>query len=397
MKTGLGSEQLDRASAHLRETDERTLAEQSELTAIPAPPFQEEIRGRRMAELMAESGLEAIGTDGAGNVTSWYCEAPAPGDAAPIVLAAHLDTVFPEGTVVTVRRDGDQLRAPGIGDDGRGLAGILAVARALRAGDLRLRHPLMVIATVGEEGPGDLRGVRHLFGPDGAARGAAAFISLDGAGTRRIVSRAVGSRRLRVVVEGPGGHSWADFGLANPIHALTTAASRWVDLDRPGGTTLSVGRIGGGTSVNSIPEKAWLEVEIRSENEAALELLEPRVRSLLDGAVADENAPRAAGSPELTLVVTSLSNRPGGTTPPDDPLVQAAVEATAALGYEPLLVSSSTDANVPMSIGVPAITLGGGGEMGGAHTLDEWYRNTDGATGLARALLTVVKWDEACP
>jgi tripeptide aminopeptidase len=397
MKTGLGSEQLDRACVHLRETDERTLAEQSELTAIPAPPFQEEIRGRRMAELMAESGLEAIGTDGAGNVTSWYCEPPTPGDAAPVVLAAHLDTVFPEGTVVTVRQEGDRLRAPGIGDDGRGLAGILAVARALRAGDVRLRHPLLVVATVGEEGPGNLRGVRHLFGPNGAARGAAAFISLDGAGSRRIVSRAVGSRRLRVVVEGPGGHSWADFGLANPIHALTTAASRWVELDRPGGTTLSVGRIAGGTSVNSIPEEAWLEMEIRSENEAALELLEPRVSAILDGAVSDENARRAAGSPELTLIVTVLGTRPGGATAPDDPLVRAAVEATTALGYEPILVSSSTDANAPMSLGVPAITLGGGGEMGGAHTLDEWYRNADGATGLARALLTLVKWDEACP
>lgn len=389
----LETEALDVARAYLAGQDRRTLDEQVLLTEIPAPPFGEDARGRAMAGLMERSGLLRVETDEVGNVLGWYGR-PGP---APLVLAAHLDTVFPEGTDVRVRREGGRLMAPGIGDDGRGLAAILAVSRALEAARIRLGRPLLVVATVGEEAAGDLRGVRHLFRRDGGFRDAAAFVSVDGAGSRNIVNRAVGAVRWRVTVRGPGGHSWVDWGAPNPLHALADAAARAGRLRREDGITFSVGRLEGGTSVNAIPEKAVMELEVRGLDPGGLEEAAGAVEEAVHAAVEDVSGARRPGTPPLALEVERTGDRPAGRTDPDSALVRAAVAATRALGLRAELAASSTDANIPMSLGVPAVTVGGGGGAGGAHTLGEWYDNEGGVDGLVRALLTLllVDWLEA--
>lgn len=379
------------ARSYLFAEDARTLEEQIRLTEIPAPPFGEERRGSAMAELMEASGLDGVEVDAVGNVLAWYGE---PG-AHPVVVAAHLDTVFPEGTEVAVRRKGERILGPGIGDDARGLAAVLALARALGAGAIRLERPLLVAATVGEEGAGDLRGVRHLFGPRGRARDAAAFISLDGAGNQRVVNRAVGARRWRMTVRGPGGHSWVDFGTPNPLHALGRAVAALDGLPRPPGLTLSVGRLEGGRSVNAIPQDAWMEMEVRSRSPDDLARAAPEVRRVVEEAVEAVSARRRAGTGPLTLEARVIGDRPAGATAAGTALVRAAVTATRALGFTPMLAASSTDANVPMSLGIPAVTMGAGGEAGQAHTLNEWYRNRDGPQGILRALLTVLLLDRS--
>jgi acetylornithine deacetylase/succinyl-diaminopimelate desuccinylase-like protein len=366
------------ARNHIHETDQRTLAEQVELTLIPAPSFAEEARGRRLAELMSEGGLGAIRTDGVGNVLG---ERPGTGHALPLIVSAHLDTVFPADTELSVTREGELLRGPGISDDARGLAALLAVARAFDVAGIRTRSSLLFVATVGEEGMGDLRGVKHLFGHEGEGRRAGGFISLDGAGIDRVIVRGLGSRRFRLTLRGPGGHSWTDWGTANPIHTLGEVVQRLTALPLPEipRTTLTVARWGGGKSINAIPEAAWVEVDTRSESDDELQLLEEEIRT-----VVNDQAEAMGGG--LAVEVEPIGSRPGGKTEADAPLVQAAIEATHALGREPLLTVSSTDANIPMSLGIPAITLGAGGEAGETHTVHEWYRNTGGADGVLRAL-----------
>lgn len=386
---------VEAARRHLEETDARTLRDQAELTRIPAPPFDEEARGRRVAELFGEAGLSAVERDEVGNVLGWLGDGrrgAGGGAGAPLVLAAHLDTVFPEGTDVEVEEAGDVLRGPGISDNGRGLAALVALARALAEAGLRPGRPLLFVATVGEEGEGDLRGVRHLFREGGPGSGAAAFVALDGAGLTRIVLKGVGSRRFRVAVRGPGGHSWTDWGTPNPIHALGTAVAELSRLSLPSDppTTLTVARWGGGRSVNAIPEEAWVELDLRSESPGVLASTESDVRRIVQGAVSAANAGRSRGTGPVESAVEVIGDRPAGGTDADDPLVTAAAAATRAVGEEPDLVSSSTDANVPMSLGIPAITLGAGGEAGQAHTLQEWYRNVRGPEGIFRALLTVL-------
>jgi len=367
--------------------DARTLSDQVLLTGIPAPPFAERVRAQRMAELMAEAGLEEVAIDGAGNVVA---NLEGASEESAVVLSAHLDTVFPAETPISVRKDGDRVVGPGISDDGRGLAVLLAVARALREGRARTRAPLLFAATVGEEGPGNLRGVRHLFGPRGAGVGAAVFISVDGAGLDRVVTRGVGSRRFRVTVRGPGGHSWVDWGLANPIHALGAAVGDLAELAAPGDLigTLTVARWGGGTSINAIPQEAWIEVDTRSESEGRLEEVEEKLRRTVSRCVAETRCQPHRGHLETEIAVLGI--RPAGHTPAEGPVVRAAVAATRALGVEPELCASSTDANVPMAAGIDAITVGGGGTAGMAHTTDEWYRNDQGCEGVLRALYTVL-------
>ena len=377
---------------YLAETDEVTLSHQIELTEISAPPFGEEPRAHRMAELLAECGAVDVSGDAEGNVIAW-CSGPPPGTSRPIVVAAHLDTVFPVGTDVSVTRDGDLLKAPGISDDGRGLAALLALCRALTQTGTTLPRPLMLVATVGEEGLGDLRGVHHLFSSSGAAREAAAFISLDGAGRRGIVHQGLGARRFRVEVEGPGGHSWSDWGRVNPIHALSCGLASLQDVSLPEDTTLSVGRVGGGKSINAIPQNAWAEIEVRSLHDAELARVEAEVLSRLESTIEAENHQRIPDSDALTMQRTTIGSRPAGETPLDSPLVRAAVAATSVLGREAASVPSSTDANVPMAAGIPAITIGGGGAAGEAHTTEEWYRNTNGPDGIARAALILLLLD----
>lgn len=386
----LARDDVARTVARLRDDDARTLNEQCELTAIAAPPFGEGPRAARMAELMTAAGLDDVTTDAEGNVVARL----GPGAGPPLVVAAHLDTVFPAGTDVTVRRQGDRLLGPGISDDGRGLAALLALSRALTDEKVALAGRLLVVATVGEEGVGDLRGVRHLFSPEGAVgAGCRGFVSLDGAGNRRIVNVGLGSKRHRARVTGPGGHSWVDWRfVANPIHALGRAVAALADLPLPEhpATTLTVGRWSGGTSVNAIPREAWLEVEIRSEHASTLADMEASALDILRAAV-DAEDPRRQGG--LKLGLEALGDRPAGSTAADTLLVRSAAAATRALGYAPELAVSSTDANLPMSLGIPAITLGAGGEAGAAHTPDEWYRNRGGPEGLVRALLTLLLAD----
>lgn len=377
----------------VHETDALTLAHLVELAEIPAPPFGEERRARRVLELLRDAGLEDACIDGAGNVIGRTC-ADGGGDAAPFVLSAHLDTVFPADIETRVRQSGGRLVGPGVSDNARGLAALVAVARVLRGSGIRPRRPLVFAATVGEEGIGNLRGVRHLFEDGAAAGGASGFISLDGTGRRQVVNRALGARRLRVVVRGPGGHSWVDWGLPNAIHALggAVAAVTALRLPRAPRTVLTVARIGGGTSVNVIPAEAWIELDVRSESPALLADTERSVRRCLEDAVrAAVQGPRERPDHGLDLCIEVIGERPAGETAPTQSLVRAAQDATRLLGETPELVSSSTDANVPMALGIPAIALGAGGSSGNTHTPSEWYTNDGGPEGIERVLLTVLQ------
>lgn len=386
----LGDARVAALRAFARETDARTLAEQLELVAIPAPPFGEDTRGAWVLERFRQLGLAEVGRDEEGNVLGSVAGTEA--GAGPVVVAAHLDTVFAAGTELEPRHDGARIYAPGITDNARGLAGMLALARVLAGAALRPRRTIVFAATVGEEGSGDLRGVKHLFREGGSLRAAGSFVALDGSGLRRIVHRAIGSRRLRVELTGPGGHSWADRGAPNPIAALAGATSRLTDLalPEPGRTALTVARIGGGTSINAIPGAAWMELDLRSDAPGVLPRMEESVRAILSRAMEDENARRRAGTDPLKERVTVIGDRPSGETSPRDPLVLAAEAVTFALGQKPERVASSTDANVPMALGIPSIALGVGGDSGGIHTPDEWYSNENGALGVERALLIVL-------
>lgn len=368
------------ADAWIRDHDDQTLETQIELSEIPAPPFAEEARGERMAQLLREAGLEEVWTDEVGNVIA---DRRGSDSSPPLIVSAHLDTVFPEGTDVSVTRDGAFIRGPGISDDARGLAALVTLARAVQATGVTTSPPLRFVATVGEEGAGDLRGVKHLFGHALEGRVATGFISLDGAGLDRIVNEGLGSRRYRVTISGPGGHSWVDWGASNPVHALTRlgASLTKVPLSVEPKATLTIARIGGGKSINAIPQSAWLEIDTRCPANRHLDDLEARIR--------EEVATIGRRQPELVTRVDVIGERPGGETPSDEPLVQAALEATRRIGRTPSLAISSTDSNIPMSMGVPAVTMGCGGEAGMAHTTEEWYRNVRGPDGVVRALYTI--------
>jgi tripeptide aminopeptidase len=374
----------------VHQTDDDTLAEQIALVRIPAPSFAEQARGDYVLARLREVGLAEVRRDAEGNVLGEW--RPDGASGPPVVVAAHLDTVFAADTDVEPRRKGKRIHAPGITDNCRGVAGMLAVARVLAGSAVAAKHPVLFAATVGEEGIGDLRGVKHLFREDGGLRDAAAFVALDGSGMRRIVHRAIGSRRLRIEAEGPGGHSWSDRGVPNPVVALAVAAAglRAMPLPHPERTSLTVARIGGGSSINSIPAEAWMELDMRSEATGVLGPMEEGVRAVLQNAVELENATRRAGTHPMHARVQLIGDRPSGETAEDHPLVRATAAITASLGARAELVGSSTDANVPMALGIPSIAIGAGGDSGGIHTLDEWYANDGGALGVERAMLVVL-------
>ena len=380
-------DRLAPARARLAQGDERLLRTQIALSEIPSPTGGERARGASVAARFRALGLEDVRTDDVGNVTASRAGTTA---AAPVVVCAHLDTVFPEGTAVGVARDGRQLAGPGIVDNSRGLAAMLALAEAVDGFTLRTRRSIIFAATVGEEGAGDLRGAKHLFAQLDTTP--AACIALDGAGDDRIVHRALGARRMRVTFHGVGGHSWAAFGVPNPVHAAGAAVARLaaLPLPRTPRTTLSVCRIGGGISVNAIPEDAWFEIDLRSSSGEVLERTAAEIELVLRAAVREENLRRAPGTSPLGFAVTTIGDRPCGELPKEHPLVRAAIDATYAINRTPELVTASTDANVPISLGVPAIAIGAGGRGGGVHTPAEWYDNTDGALGVARALTVLV-------
>jgi tripeptide aminopeptidase len=377
------------ALQHVEATDDRTMADLRTLTQIPAPPFMEDERGARFLEMLVELGVDSAWVDAEGNVLGLR---RGTGAGETLAVSAHLDTVFPEGTDVTIQERGDTLFAPGIADDTRGLAAILAVLRAMNAQDIRTDGDVLFVGTVGEEGLGDLRGVKYLFRDGGP--GIDAFISIDGTGNHRITNQALGSHRYRVTFEGPGGHSWGAYGLAHPAHALGRAMRHLEDdgsaftASGPR-TSFSVGRIGGGTSVNSIPFEAWMEVDMRSEDQESLSRMDSVFQAAMRKGLDEANAVRRSGPP-LTVDVEMIGNRPSGEIADDDPFVLRAIAATRHLGLEPELGRSSTDSNVPISLGIPSMTLDGGGVGGRAHSLDEWFVNQDGPLGIQRILLIVL-------
>lgn len=378
--------ELAAVRATLAERDDEIVASQIELTEIPAPTGEELARGEWVAERFRTHNLADVHTDEAGNVIGTRTGRTA---GPAVVVCAHLDTVFPRDTATRARRETSRIFAPGIGDNGRGLATMLALIHSIDGVAITTQHPIRFVATTGEEGLGDLRGAKHHFATGGDAR---SCVAIDGTGDERIVHRAVGSRRLRVTFDGPGGHSWSDFGMVNPLHACGAAIGDIAAISLPDSpqSTLTVARASGGLSVNSIPRTAWFEVDIRSIDDAPIRDIEDSVRRCVRGAVANTNAKRRSGTQELAVRIDVIGSRPGGSLAASDPLVAMACAATRAVGRTPQLATASTDANVPLSLGIPAITIGGGGDGGDVHTLGEWYDNTEGHRGIARALTIVV-------
>ena len=353
---------------------------------VPAPSFMETARGELLKQTFQQLGLQNVRVDGAGNVLG-----DRPGAAATphVVLAAHLDTVFPQGTDVRVTREGAILHGPGIADDCRGLAVLVGVVRALKQANVRTPGSITFVADVGEEGLGDLRGMKQLFNETMKGQ-IDRFVSIDGSGLG-ITNVAVGSHRYRVTFKGPGGHSFGAFGLANPIDALGRAIAKIADFQVPKlpKTTFNVGRIGGGTSVNSIPFEGWMEVDMRSSDPASLASVDASFHKAVDAAVVEEN--ERWGSPRMITVTKDLvGDRPAGSTPDESPIVQTAIAVTRALGFAANLGEGSTDANVPMSLKIPAITIGAGGRGTGAHALGETFDTTDSWLGTERALLLTI-------
>lgn len=399
----LAHERIRAARHHIERTDEVTLARQTALSTIPAPTGAEGRRAAHVADLFRGIGLSEVTVDPAGNVHGWFGKN---GEAsAPVVLAAHLDTVFAADVDVAVERRGHRLEGPGISDNARGLAALVTVAEAMVVARVPTARPILFAATVGEEGSGDLKGVKYLLnGTRDTENGKpAAFVALDGAGLERVIHRALGSKRYHVTYRGPGGHSWAAFGVANPANAVGRAAALLADLPSPTAngappsrprTTCAVVRLGGGTGLNSIPQEAWLDLDLRSEDPQALAQLDVTVRAALERAADDENRRRSGGTPPLRLEIQLVGDRPSGITPRVHPLVQAAVAVNRALGRDAELTSASTDANVPIALGIPAIALGAGGKAGDAHLSTEWYENIEGALGIVRALLVTAAMAE---
>ena len=366
------------------------LADQIDLCSIPAPPFGEHKRAEAYLARFEALGLERTRIDSVGNVLG---ERPGQTDQPHLVFSAHLDTVFPEDVDVTVTRDGSILKGPGIGDDCRGLAVVLGVARALDRAAVRTWGRITFVGTVGEEGLGDLRGVKHLFNTE-LAGAVDRFVSVDGAGLG-ITNVAVGSNRYRVTFRGPGGHSFGAFGLASPVHALGRLIDEIAkfDVSTVPKTTFNVGRIGGGTSINAIAEDAWLEVDLRSEDPVALAMIDKRFHGAVKTALSEENNRWGRGG-RLRVELELVGRRPAGRTPDDTQMVRTAVSVSKALGLFLRMSAGSTDANYPMSLGIPAITIDGGGRGFGAHALDETFDTTESVRGTERATLLAVALTE---
>lgn len=385
----LRDEQIRHAFDFIHTHTREFTAELIRICEIPAPPFNEQERGRYFAQRFTALGLLDVHTDAAGNVIGFY---PGESEQPLLVVSAHLDTVFPEGTDVTVRRRGSRLCAPGIADDCAGLAALIGLIEALNAAQIRPRGSIAFVATVGEEGEGDLRGVRHLFTEGKLAGRVGGFISFDGTAVEFITHQALGSKRFRIALGGPGGHSWGDFGVVNPVHALGRVVAKLADYRAPVDprTTYNCGRIEGGESVNVIPEWARVDVDLRSTSELELERLEDFLLRAVQQATVEENGLRAAAGKTLSVEVKMIGQRPSGETPKNAPLVQCAIEASQALGIRPLLNRASTDSNIPISLGIPAITIGAGGVSADSHRLTEWYDPIGRELGYKRALLLIL-------
>ena len=361
--------------------------EHRRLTEIPAPSFQEEKRATAVSALMSLDGLRVHG-DAVGNVIG---ELRGENEKEVVMVTAHLDTVFPPGTAVKVREEGGRMIAPGISDNGTGLIAILAMARAMQEAGVRPQATILFAANVGEEGEGNLRGMRALI--EAYRPRLKAVIVLDGSGTDHVTTKALASRRVEVLISGPGGHSWSDFGLPNPINALVRSSVRFINTRVPAipRTTFNLGQIEGGTSVNSIPHEAKLKVDLRSENEDEIIRLESALRDCVAAGVKDEmdNA-RDRTKGKLEWKVSLIGSRPGGELASGSKLIAALNAADEYVGNQSRIERSSTDANIPLSLGIEAVAIGAGGNGGGAHSLQEWYEPAGREVGLKRALLTVL-------
>jgi acetylornithine deacetylase/succinyl-diaminopimelate desuccinylase-like protein len=359
------------AAAFIRKDYDRFVSELIALTEIAAPPFKEQRRASAYLGMLRESGLSAVEADAEGNVMGVRR-----GNAAGPMLAvvAHLDTVFPEGTDVKVRREGTRLSAPGIGDNTRGLALVLAVIRAMNAAGIRTVSDILFVGNVGEEGEGDLRGVRFLLQKGTYKDRIRTFLAVDGGEQESLTRGAVGSRRYRVAFTGPGGHSYGAFGLVNPAYAMAAAMARLADVQVPSRprTTFNVGVVHGGTSVNSIPSRVSMDVDMRSESCAELKKLDAAFVRVVSGAVAGVNRARSTSQGAVAAALDVIGERPCGETPAGSPIVETAAAVVRAFGLTPRFGFSSTDSNIPMSMGIPALTIGRGGPGGRSHAPDEW-------------------------
>jgi tripeptide aminopeptidase len=377
---------LQPALSALQRDNAWTLDQQVAVCQVPAPPFKEAARAAWYQQALIRLGYPDTRIDAEGNVIAELRG----GDGPTVMLAGHLDTVFPEGIDATVQRDGTRLDGIGIGDDCRGLAVVLAVAKVVKDQGIVPAGRILFVGNVGEEGAGNLRGVRHLL--EREFRGQVDyFISVDGVG-QNIVSRAVGSHRYTITIAGPGGHSYSDFGMPNPTHALGRAIARIGDLrvpDRPR-STFNVGIVRGGTSVNSIAMRAQMDIDMRSEDAGSLADLDRRIRAAVDTAVAQEMARWPGATAALTVTYDTIGIRPTGAQSDDAPIVRVAMETAKLVGFAPRTAASSTDANLPIAMGIPGIAIDGGGKGDGAHSLAEWYDDgPDGYKGPQWALLLV--------
>ena len=393
-KTAAAALQDDARVAHvldfLRIDASATTDEQVRITEIPAPPFHEGARAAYMKKLLSAAGLR-VEIDGTGNVIGEYA-----GTSQDIVmLAAHMDTVFPAGTNVSVKREGGRLLAPGISDNGTGLAALVVIARALREAKVKTNNTILFVADVGEEGEGNLRGMRALV--DAYKKRLKYVIALDGSATEYVTTAALASRRVEISITGPGGHSWSDFGTPNPIHALGRGIGRFVAARVPESprTSFNIGEIEGGTSVNSIPARAQMKVDLRSESDMELGKIESFLRDSVQSGIDEEMAAArdrgmAGGTTTLDLKISVLGVRPAGELPENSPLLAALLAADTRLGNRSRRERSSTDANIPLSVGIHAISIGAGGRSGGAHTTEEWFEPTGRELGLQRVALTLL-------
>src|SRR5437868_1362726 len=371
----------------IKADDDTAFAEQKRITEIPAPPYKEKVRAEYFLKRMQELGFKEASIDSEGNVIA--LRKGSGGGRPKLVVSAHLDTVFAEGTDVTVKEKDGVILAPGIGDDSRGLAALLSLIKCINANELATVGDVMFVGTVGEEELGNLRGVKALFRDHSDIDG---FISIDGLGISRVVNQATGSHRYEMTFKGPGGHSFQEFGLPSAIHAMGRAIAKISELQPPSDpkTTFTVGTVSGGTSVNAIAAEAKMAVDMRSNSTEELLKLEARLLELVKEAVADENA--RWKSDKMTVEAKLIGDRPAGIVAMDSPIVLATQRAVSAVtrGPRPTFAGSSTDSNIAMSLGIPAVTIGGGGEGGNWHSRNEWYKPVNAWYGPQNALLTAL-------
>jgi tripeptide aminopeptidase len=385
----LKNKKIKAAFQRIEHLDPITLERHIELTEIEAPPFKEDKRAQVFADYMNTLGMDSVWIDEVGNVLGLLKGTQG---KRTVALDAHLDTVFPEGTEVKVRIQNDTLYAPGIGDDTRGLSMLLTILETIKTEQIQPKDNLLFVGSVGEEGLGDLRGVKHLFRTGGPKIDS--WIAIDGGAIGRVNTKALGSYRYRVTFKGPGGHSWGAFGLANPHHALGEAISTFVkgaDSYTSEGpkTSYNVGVISGGTSINSIPFESVMEIDIRSVDPQRLDVMEGYLNTAAEEALAHQNKIKRQG-PELTVRIDKIGNRPSGELSDELPLIQRTLAATQAFGVQPYLTRGSTNSNIPIAKGIPAVTIGRGGDGGKAHSLEEWWTNKEGHKAIQLALLILL-------